>query len=254
MLNFFKRIRQRLINNGNLKRYLIYAIGEILLVMIGILLALQVNNWNESLKTGRLEQTYLKQLKEEFNYNREELDEVMRINKKFADRALEISKHTGPDKPQLSEKEFVSLLVGATNLEVQYRPSNGVLDEIINSGKLGIFSNQSLRTSLSSWNSILYKIRFQEQEMAKFRNGLVDLLGTKGNSRKAFFDTYGTVFEMTPSKFKESNLSLLNSVEFDNQLFGFLATSRYANQNYYPNLKTEIDKILQLIDDQLVLE
>ena len=46
MLKFFRRIRQKLINQGDLKRYLIYAIGEVILVMIGILLALQVNNWN----------------------------------------------------------------------------------------------------------------------------------------------------------------------------------------------------------------
>ena len=46
MLKFFRRIRQKLIHEGNPKRYLIYATGEIFLVMIGILLALQVNNWN----------------------------------------------------------------------------------------------------------------------------------------------------------------------------------------------------------------
>ena len=47
MLKFFRKIRQKLINEGNLKRYIIYAIGEIMLVMIGILLALQVNSWND---------------------------------------------------------------------------------------------------------------------------------------------------------------------------------------------------------------
>jgi hypothetical protein len=53
MIKFFRRIRQKLINEGNLKRYLIYAIGEILLVVIGILIALQINNWNEGQKTHR---------------------------------------------------------------------------------------------------------------------------------------------------------------------------------------------------------
>jgi len=47
MIKYFRRIRQRLISEGNLKRYLIYATGEILLVVIGILIALQINNWNE---------------------------------------------------------------------------------------------------------------------------------------------------------------------------------------------------------------
>lgn len=47
MLIFFRKIRQKLIDESNLKRYLIYAVGEILLVAIGILIALQINNWNE---------------------------------------------------------------------------------------------------------------------------------------------------------------------------------------------------------------
>ena len=63
MLKFFRRIRQKLLAEGNLKRYLIYAIGEILLVMIGILLALYINNQNESRKTKSKTKVYLAALK-----------------------------------------------------------------------------------------------------------------------------------------------------------------------------------------------
>ncbi len=56
MLNFFKRLRKKLIDDGNLKRYIIYAFGEILLVMVGILLALQVSKWNEGVKANKQEQ------------------------------------------------------------------------------------------------------------------------------------------------------------------------------------------------------
>lgn len=52
LITLFRRIREKLIGEGNTRRYLIYAVGEILLVMIGILLALQVNNWNEERKTN----------------------------------------------------------------------------------------------------------------------------------------------------------------------------------------------------------
>ena len=52
MLKFFKSIRQNLLNEGKTTKYFKYAIGEIALVMIGILLALQVNNWNEKRKTN----------------------------------------------------------------------------------------------------------------------------------------------------------------------------------------------------------
>jgi len=50
MIKFFRKIRQRLLTENKFSKYLLYAIGEITLVMIGILLALQVNNWNESRK------------------------------------------------------------------------------------------------------------------------------------------------------------------------------------------------------------
>ncbi|MEL6810335.1 MAG: DUF6090 family protein, partial [Bacteroidota bacterium] len=49
-MKVFRKIRKRLIDSGHVKKYLLYAIGEILLVMIGILLALKVNTWNENLK------------------------------------------------------------------------------------------------------------------------------------------------------------------------------------------------------------
>lgn len=52
MLNFFRRIRRKLLQGGKLKKYLIYAFGEVFLVIIGILIALQVNNWNEARKTS----------------------------------------------------------------------------------------------------------------------------------------------------------------------------------------------------------
>jgi len=62
MLTFFRRIRKGLLGDGATSKYLIYAIGEILLVMIGILLALQVNNWNGSLKERQFEKKVLSEI------------------------------------------------------------------------------------------------------------------------------------------------------------------------------------------------
>jgi hypothetical protein len=63
MIKFFRKIRQRLLTENKLSKYLIYAIGEILLVMIVILLALQVNNWNEKNKKKEIQLTQLSDLK-----------------------------------------------------------------------------------------------------------------------------------------------------------------------------------------------
>jgi hypothetical protein len=63
MIKFFRKIRQRLLTENKFSKYLIYAIGEIVLVMIGILLALQVNNWNENRKAKIQELKILQNLK-----------------------------------------------------------------------------------------------------------------------------------------------------------------------------------------------
>lgn len=63
MLTFLRKIKRSLIESGSAKKYLIYAIGEIILVVIGILLALQINNWNEWRKDRNLEMEILNDLR-----------------------------------------------------------------------------------------------------------------------------------------------------------------------------------------------
>ncbi|MDT0541100.1 DUF6090 family protein [Croceitalea sp. P059] len=62
MIKFFRKIRQRLLTENKFSKYLIYALGEIILVVIGIIIALQINNWNEQLKTRKSAAAQLRQL------------------------------------------------------------------------------------------------------------------------------------------------------------------------------------------------
>lgn len=73
MLQFFRKIRQQLLTENKISKYILYAIGEIVLVVVGILIALSINNWNEAGKTRALEQSYLKNLLEEFQSNKDHL-------------------------------------------------------------------------------------------------------------------------------------------------------------------------------------
>ena len=59
MLTFLRKIRKSLLDTGATRKYLVYAVGEIALVVIGILIALQINNWNEWRKERTLELNYL---------------------------------------------------------------------------------------------------------------------------------------------------------------------------------------------------
>ena len=62
MLTFFRRIRKGLLGEGAAYKYLLYAIGEIALVVIGILIALQINNWNEERQDKIDEKQYLQRI------------------------------------------------------------------------------------------------------------------------------------------------------------------------------------------------
>src|SRR5210317_1070834 len=79
MIKFFRKIRQNLLSEGKTGKYFKYAIGEIVLVVIGILIALQINNWNELRKDNFKEQVILKRLEKEFSSNKEQLLDKIKI-------------------------------------------------------------------------------------------------------------------------------------------------------------------------------
>jgi len=69
MINFFRRIRQSLLTENKFRKYLLYAIGEIVLVVIGILIALQINNWNEYQKERKSERLLLSEIRDNLKYD-----------------------------------------------------------------------------------------------------------------------------------------------------------------------------------------
>ena len=75
MIKFFRKIRQKLLTENKFGRYLTYAIGEIILVVIGILIALSINNWNEKRKESQIEIKALIDLKNEFIDNKLKMEE-----------------------------------------------------------------------------------------------------------------------------------------------------------------------------------
>jgi hypothetical protein len=74
MIKFFRHIRQRLIKEHNVSKYLLYAIGEIILVVIGILIALSINNWNTERQNENIRTSFLVKLDAELDYNINRLD------------------------------------------------------------------------------------------------------------------------------------------------------------------------------------
>lgn len=76
MFKFFRKIRQNLLSEGKTGKYLKYALGEIVLVVIGILIALQVNDWNEHRKSNAFEQEMLTQIQDNIGNDKTNLKKV----------------------------------------------------------------------------------------------------------------------------------------------------------------------------------
>ena len=90
MIRYFRKLRLGLLLNKNFKNYAFYALGEILLVMIGILLALQVSNWNDENKKQKQVREYLSELKDEMQDNLKLLNNQIDQNTKNMHGAREI--------------------------------------------------------------------------------------------------------------------------------------------------------------------
>ena len=99
MLKFFRRIRQKLLNKGSFSEYLLYAIGEILLVVIGILLALQINNWNEDQKKRKLEYELLSELRATITSDLTTEQRKTRGNKRVVNSIQTIKSHIDTNLP-----------------------------------------------------------------------------------------------------------------------------------------------------------
>lgn len=149
MQKFFRKIRQKLIEAGNLKRYLVYAVGEILLIMIGILLALKVNDWNERRKALNQESLYLNRLLAELR-----LDSLAFANEieKNTKRNTQIANFT--KLLNLSISDDSSLVVAACEYFANgwYLPhfsvSTSTFDDLSSTGQLNIIQSADLRNLL----------------------------------------------------------------------------------------------------------
>ena len=126
MLKFFRKIRKKLIAEKKISNYILYAIGEIVLVVIGILIALAINNANENSIKNKKEQAYLIGLKNEFETSKLKLQELIRVNRVSYEAAKSIvALMDMEDTP--SEMEMSELFVDAFAFDIFFNPNNSLL-------------------------------------------------------------------------------------------------------------------------------
>ncbi|HZJ35492.1 MAG TPA: DUF6090 family protein [Gillisia sp.] len=206
-----------------LRNYLLYALGEIILVVIGILIALAINNNNQNRADRKKEVIYLKGLKNEFQTSKLKLARLIEVNRRNYDGAKSIIAHMSKDTLTLTEKEFAELLYASFALDVSFNPNNSLLNEMLNSGSLRNISNTQLRIYLTNWISTLDDIGKQETELAHQRGKVLDMFRNNENSIRTIFDLAGVskVLDIPEGNNNSSNLQLLDSKEFENNVLIF---------------------------------
>tara|TARA_R100000306_G_scaffold28761_1_gene31842 strand:- start:39 stop:800 length:762 start_codon:yes stop_codon:yes gene_type:complete len=250
MLRFFRRIRQNLLAEKKFTKYLFYALGEIILVVIGILIAFAINNANQKRLTVKNEVTYLMGLKEEFQTSKLKLKELIAVNQDNYNGAKQILAYTGDPSAVPSEEEFSKVLYSTFSTDIAFNPNNSLLQEIINSGNLKNLSNPELRIQLTNWISTIEDIRRQEEELGIQRIKVLDMFRTNDYSLRTIFEKVGVSesIGLPSTDVPESNLNLLDSKEFENNVLMFIITSYATEEVHYRPLMQDLDKILKLID------
>lgn len=216
MIRLFASIRRSLLHHGQTVKYLKYALGEIILVMIGILLALQVNNWNEKRKDLKQGESLLHNIRLEFLQNQQLLDTVLALNQKAYEANRVLLDLMGTGAASLAEQNLDSLLYFALNNE-SYLPARHTIDDALRSGRIDLIENEKIKNTLLQWGTDLeliqnYKIiqtNWQNQQMLPFMNRHISLRQT---------ERYGGNPWYRPSKIPFEYGPLFESLEFENIL------------------------------------
>lgn len=165
MIKFFRKIRYNLMDQNKTGKYLKYAIGEIILVMIGILLALQVNTWNEQRKDKLKEKAILTSIHEEFTKNRVQLDSVLKHNKLALEGCTKLVNRFPIDITKENLDSLGSDLSDALD-GWTFNPSQGSINGLINTSSFDLITNDELRNILVSWPDLLTDLQ-EDEAMAK---------------------------------------------------------------------------------------
>lgn len=173
MINFFRKIRQKLLMENKTGKYLKYAIGEIVLVVIGILIALQINNWNTKKNNNHLEKRYLKNLTKELKKDSVVLDN---IHKKLVYQ----SETKNPVIEMLENQQKNDSLIKYFSIQWRpiypYTPLSSTFEEMKSSSHLSLIKSDKLREAIIKMYNSYESLYTDETFLLKYFEKLVDLL------------------------------------------------------------------------------
>ena len=254
MIGFYRRIRKKLADDNQFLKYSRYAIGEILLVVLGILIALQINNNNEAKKQRKLELHYLKNIKSDLALNIAHLENYI-ASRDIAIQSANIVIEHYEGKPITDLKEFSRHTVNIYTWQ-KFSQINNTFQELMNSGNLALISNDSIKGILLNLES---KYKSLKDEEAHFRyDAEVTLYEPSFTSMDMNPIVQNYMYFVSSGAMGESRE--LSEEEFDamlkdiKQKNGFvMAIYEFTVMNQmFAEMKSMCQKLIELIDNELV--
>jgi hypothetical protein len=238
MIKFFRKIRQQMLTENKISKYLLYAIGEIVLVVIGIMIALSINNWNNNVQQGKLERKYLTEIKNNLTFDLKDLQFNIDFNEsKFKSNKI-ILRYLNKE---ISYSDSLQFHFGNLIFTTRTLPNNSTYENLKSRG-LEIISNDSLRQQITKLYSYVYHniIDFEKQDDNSFQYGI-------------FMPEVSKAIEIT--KVWENGNAIDEQGIFDNiQLKNALVINikfRETMLSWYKNLKNEVENSINQIEIEL---
>ena len=252
MIKFFRKIRQNLLSEGKTGKYLKYAIGEIVLVVIGILIALSINNWNENRKTQNNQEKYLILLKEEALKNLNSVKKAIESVESTMIGQRDLIKLIDGNQDTISEKYlselFLKVFVFTTKLDYE----NSVFSELKTSGELKNIGNDSIRNSLVTLEPLVKGATAHEQDIRLDYESAGQIIDEIGNRRRLLDDNdLNKHLFFNKAVENSSNIPLLRNKEFKNHLVNYSGTCYGIVNRTYPRLESHLKTLIRMLDEEL---
>lgn len=154
MIPFFRKLRYQLLSDKKPLQYLRYALGEIILVVIGILIALQINNWNEQQKNRETEAAYLEEMLLDFEQNLQKSNEVIAIIEKRIPALTGLLSQSALARPTISP-DSINASFELINDMPAYQSTDRVYDNLVGSGDFKLITNRELKMELAKYYKVI---------------------------------------------------------------------------------------------------
>lgn len=150
MIKFFRKIRQRLLSENKFSKYLIYAVGEIVLVVIGILIALQLNEWNDHRKQLKLENEYYCRLLDDVRLDKEQIQNLTQLARErlvASNQAVRLLLNDSSNKIEIGKQISLS----GKAIYSDFEPNNSAYEDLKSGANLNIISDKSIIKDLNHY-------------------------------------------------------------------------------------------------------